>query len=95
MAKIKIEGSMKLSDGCRIKVLNRFDEDFPVVKDCPGKPRQVIDREGPFDLALIDFADQILAAALDETPSPAVRNQAKRARKAIRDFAGVEHDDLE
>lgn len=94
MAK-KIEGSLQ-TGAC--KLVLRGDElegDYRVFKACPGEKPKDLTGEGPYDLALLDFADQVLRHVLDETPSPAVRNQAAGARKAIRDFAGVEESEEE
>ena len=92
MAK-KTEGSLQ-TGSC--KLVLRGDElngDYRVLRMCPGQKPVDLAGEGPYDMALLDFADQVLAHVLEETPSPGVRNQAANARKAIRSFAGVESDD--
>lgn len=94
MAK-KTEGSLQ-TGSC--KLVLRGDElvgDYRVLRVCPGeKPKDLVG-EGPYDMALLDFADQVLKHVMDETPSPGVRNQAVNARKAIRTFAGHEQRDLD
>lgn len=82
MAKIKIKGSIKLSDGCRITVLNRDDDDFLALK-CPGRPRQVLDRSIT-DLGIEARLRQ--ATARWSSSNPAALKQAEEARRALLDL---------
>ena len=80
------------------KLVLRGDElvgDYRVLRLCPGEKPKDLTGEGPYDMALLDFADQVLRHVTSETPSPGVRNQAINARKAIRSHAGNEERDLD
>lgn len=91
MGKLKVIGKLSLGNGCSVKLREKSvggESDFSVVRECAGRKRKVYASEGPYDMALLDFADAVLEATSELTPSGGVRNQAKGARKAIRKYAG-------